>query len=91
MLSYYALNSSRKQDDSAGLMNYYFVLSLVSMNGILAPTSMSPLTEPDGRKRVVVVGSGDFGLALTGRLVQADYSVVVASRNPDRTRSVWKG
>ncbi|KAK4320683.1 hypothetical protein Pmani_008465 [Petrolisthes manimaculis] len=43
-------------------------------------------TGPDGRKRVVVVGSGDFGLALTGRLVQADYSVVVASRNPNRTR-----
>ncbi|KAK3857761.1 hypothetical protein Pcinc_036001 [Petrolisthes cinctipes] len=41
---------------------------------------------PDGRKRVVVLGSGDFGLALTGRLVQADYNVVVASRNPNRTR-----
>nr|WKR38872.1 STEAP-4-like protein [Scylla paramamosain] len=37
-------------------------------------------------KRVVVLGSGDFGLALTGRLVQANYQVVVGSRNPQKTR-----
>ena len=40
------------------------------------------------RKCVVVLGSGDFGLALTGRLVQANYQVVVGSRNPQKTRCV---
>lgn len=40
----------------------------------------------DGKKCVVVLGSGDFGLALGARLVQADYCVVVGSRNPDRSR-----
>lgn len=42
--------------------------------------------DEEGRKRLVVLGSGDFGLALTARLVQANYNVVVASRDPNRTR-----
>ncbi|XP_042212141.1 metalloreductase STEAP4-like isoform X2 [Homarus americanus] len=42
--------------------------------------------DKDRKKRVVVLGSGDFGLALITRLVHANYSVVVASRNPNRTR-----
>ncbi|XP_071514240.1 metalloreductase STEAP4-like [Panulirus ornatus] len=48
--------------------------------------STLPIGE-DGKKRLVVLGSGDFGLALTARLVQANYSVVVASRNPEKNRS----
>lgn len=47
-----------------------------------------PPTGQEGMKRVVVLGSGDFGLALTGRLVQANYDVVVGSRNPQKARCV---
>ncbi|XP_069180323.1 metalloreductase STEAP4-like isoform X2 [Procambarus clarkii] len=41
----------------------------------------------DGRKMVVVMGSGDFGLALTARLAKANYDVIVASRDPHKNRS----
>lgn len=37
---------------------------------------------------IVVVGSGDFGRALAGRLAQVGYNVTIASRNPDKHRSL---
>jgi len=37
---------------------------------------------------IVVVGSGDFGRALAGRLAQVGYNVTIASRNPDNNRSL---
>ncbi|XP_028409985.1 metalloreductase STEAP4-like [Dendronephthya gigantea] len=39
-------------------------------------------TQP--RKTVTVLGSGDFGRALTKRLSLAGYDVVIGSRNPER-------
>lgn len=59
-------------------------LSVSAANG--AAASQLPLDD-DGRKKVVVLGTGDFGLALTTRLVQANYRVAVGSRDPERCRS----
>jgi phosphoglycerate dehydrogenase-like enzyme len=33
-----------------------------------------------------ILGSGDFGRALAGRLAQAGYSVYLGSRDPNRNR-----
>lgn len=38
---------------------------------------------------VSILGSGDFGRALAGRLVQAGYNVIIGSRNPERHRYAW--
>ncbi|KAK3866545.1 hypothetical protein Pcinc_027930 [Petrolisthes cinctipes] len=38
------------------------------------------------KKQVIVLGSGDFGLALANRFARASYSVLVVSRNPSRIR-----
>ncbi|KAK4305108.1 hypothetical protein Pmani_022984 [Petrolisthes manimaculis] len=38
------------------------------------------------KKQVIVLGSGDFGLALASRFARASYSVMVVSRNPSRIR-----
>lgn len=59
-------------------------LSVSAANG--AAASQLPLDD-DGRKKIVVLGSGDFGLALATRLVQANYRVAVGSRDPERCRS----
>ena len=37
-----------------------------------------------GKEVIAVLGSGDFGRALAGRLVQAGYVVNVGSRDPQR-------
>ena len=39
-------------------------------------------------KRVGIIGTGDFGRALAGKMVQAGYKVTIGSRNPDRNRLV---
>jgi len=39
-------------------------------------------------KRIGVLGNGDFGRALAGRLAQAGYSPVIGSRNPDKFSSL---
>jgi len=47
--------------------------------------------EKSGEKKVmsiVVVGSGDYGRALAGRLAQVGYDVTIASRNPNTNRSL---
>lgn len=44
-------------------------------------------TKEGGSVKIVVVGSGNFGRALAGRLVQSGYSVTIASRNPDNMNS----
>lgn len=43
-------------------------------------------TGVDGRRVVVVMGSGDFACALTARLSEANYNVIVASRDPQSRR-----
>ncbi|XP_042888264.1 metalloreductase STEAP4-like [Penaeus japonicus] len=63
-----------------------FSLSLPSSQALSAAPCQLPLDD-NGRKKIVVLGSGDFGLALTTRLVQANYRVAVGSRDPDRSRS----
>ena len=40
----------------------------------------------EASKRVGVIGSGDFGRALAGRLAQAGYSPTIGSRNPEQNR-----
>ena len=39
-----------------------------------------------GKENICVIGSGDFGRALAGRLATAGYKVTIASRDPDRNR-----
>ncbi|TRY67856.1 hypothetical protein TCAL_05273 [Tigriopus californicus] len=36
------------------------------------------------KETIAVIGSGDFGRALSGRLVQAGYEVNIGSRDPQR-------
>ena len=38
------------------------------------------------KENISVIGSGDFGRALAGRLAMAGYKVTIASREPDRNR-----
>merc|ERR1712128_259212 len=38
--------------------------------------------------KICVMGSGDFGRALAGRLAASGYPVSIASRNPDKNRSL---
>ena len=38
---------------------------------------------------VYVIGSGDFGRALAGRLAKSGYSVTIASRDTARNRWGW--
>lgn len=40
--------------------------------------------DPGGKQVIAVLGSGDFGRALSGRLVQAGYTVNIGSRDPKR-------
>ena len=40
----------------------------------------------DCEMKICVIGSGDFGRALAGRLSLAGYQVTVASRYPDKNR-----
>jgi len=42
----------------------------------------------DCKMKICVIGSGDFGRALAGRLSLAGYQVNIASRNPARNRSL---
>jgi len=42
----------------------------------------------DCEMKICVIGSGDFGRALAGRLSLAGYQVTVASRYPDKNRSL---
>ena len=38
--------------------------------------------------KIGIIGTGDFGRALAGKMVQAGYKVTIGSRNPDRNRFV---
>ena len=40
----------------------------------------------DCKLKICVIGSGDFGRALAGRLAASGYPVSIASRNPDKNR-----
>lgn len=40
------------------------------------------------KEKIAVIGSGDFGRALAGRLSGAGYEVVIGSRNPNRNREI---
>jgi len=40
------------------------------------------------KENISVIGSGDFGRALAGRLAMAGYKVTIASREPDRNRTL---
>ena len=40
----------------------------------------------DCEMKICVIGSGDFGRALAGRLSLAGYQVTIASRHPARNR-----
>lgn len=74
---------------SNGETTKYSTSSLAKTSNDCLQETLPPLgfyPNQEGRKRVVVLGSGDFGLALTGRLVQANYHVVVGSRNPQKAR-----
>jgi len=42
---------------------------------------------PD-EKKIGILGSGDFGRALAGRLAQSGYSPVIGSRDPNKNRSL---
>ena len=42
--------------------------------------------EMSSKMKISVIGSGDFGRALAGRLAKAGYKVTIASRNPSRNR-----
>jgi len=42
----------------------------------------------DCKVKICVMGSGDFGRALAGRLAASGYPVSIASRNPDKNRSL---
>jgi len=44
--------------------------------------------EMSSKMKISVIGSGDFGRALAGRLAKAGYKVTIASRNPSRNRSL---
>ena len=39
-----------------------------------------------GPNQIGILGSGDFGRALAGRLAQAGYTPVIGSRNPQISR-----
>ena len=43
----------------------------------------------DGRETIAVIGSGDFGRALAGRMVKAGrYNVVLGSRDSEKKRQI---
>lgn len=44
--------------------------------------------DEDDSNRIGVIGSGDFGRALAGRLAQAGFAPVIGSRNPQQTRGL---
>ena len=46
---------------------------------------MTPDTDTS-KPTIGVLGSGDFGRALAGRLAQAGYTVLLGSRDPTRNR-----
>ena len=45
--------------------------------------------EEDQSKRIGIIGSGDFGRALAGRLAQAGYYPTIGSRDPEQNRSEY--
>jgi len=49
--------------------------------------SLKDVFAPDSQS-IGIIGSGDFGRALAGRLAQAGYSPVIGSRDPDKVRSL---
>ena len=44
------------------------------------------MTRENSKENICVIGSGDFGRALAGRLATAGYKVTIASRDPERNR-----
>ena len=52
----------------------------------LGDRSSSVSSESSEAKSIAVIGSGDFGRALSLRLAQSGYSVTIGSRNPERNR-----
>jgi len=47
-----------------------------------------PVMTRGTKENICVIGSGDFGRALAGRLATAGYKVTIASRDPERNRSL---
>ena len=64
----------------------------------IVPNDVAQWVEPVGAGRrfddarsvgkIGIIGTGDFGRALAGKMVQAGYKVSIGSRNPDRNRLV---
>ena len=40
----------------------------------------------ENKESIAVLGSGDFGRALAGRIAQAGFAVKIGSRDPERNR-----
>ncbi|XP_046864238.1 metalloreductase STEAP4-like isoform X2 [Xenia sp. Carnegie-2017] len=58
----------------------------VSKEDIEMATNVLPERKP--REKLTVIGTGDFGRALTKRLSTAGYHVVMGSRNPEKCRGL---
>ena len=54
--------------------------------GLDSGLKMNGEKKSDYKMKICVIGSGDFGRALAGRLASMKYNVIIASRNPDKNR-----
>ena len=55
-------------------------------NGMISEVNRVVENKGDCKVKICVIGSGDFGRALAGRLAASGYPVSIASRNPDKNR-----
>jgi len=56
--------------------------------GLDSGLKMNGEKKSDYKMKICVIGSGDFGRALAGRLASMKYNVIIASRNPDKNRTL---
>ncbi|CAH1266281.1 STEAP3 [Branchiostoma lanceolatum] len=64
--------------------NYSTFSNGVHMSAVSVEEGRARDGRDPGRQTVAILGSGDYSRSLAGRLVQAGFTVVVGSRDPDR-------
>lgn len=82
------LRPGRSQGDQAWVREIELTRTSPTERGIDTKVDDERVEVVSGKPSIGVLGSGDFGRALAGRLAQAGYTVYLGSRDPTKNRSL---